>query len=135
MEGILVYTTDGWVVKWYDTTSFARGIHWEYTPIHPDDINNPRLIDGEKVEVKFKHEGEFGENRYVKLVPPIEERPHFVLLKDLPNCPKGRIFKEDINGNFFHSMSDEEGISGGYKSYKFTKEEVENNPNWFDKIN
>jgi hypothetical protein len=56
---------------------------------------------------------------------------HLILQKDLPNCPKGRIFKEDVSGNFFHSMTDEEAIGGNLKSYTFTKEEVADNPEWF----
>jgi len=54
-----------------------------------------------------------------------------ILLKDLPNCPAGRIFKEDINGNFFLSMTDNEAIEGKLKLYKFTEEEVKNNNDWF----
>lgn len=54
-----------------------------------------------------------------------------VLMKNLPNCPKGRVFKEDINGDFFHSMTDNEAIIGKLKAYKFTKEEVSANRKWF----
>lgn len=54
-----------------------------------------------------------------------------ILMKSLPNCPKGRIFKEDINGNFFHSMSDEEHVERKFKLYKFTKEEILENSDWF----
>lgn len=54
-----------------------------------------------------------------------------ILLKDLPYCPKGRIFKQDINGNFFHSMTDEEGLSGKFKGYHFTKKDVGYMPEYF----
>ena len=54
-----------------------------------------------------------------------------VLVKSLPNCPKGRLFKEDISGNFFHSMTDKEVIKGKFKLYKFTKKEVKKNKKWF----
>ncbi|WP_291726162.1 hypothetical protein [Bernardetia sp.] len=57
-----------------------------------------------------------------------------ILNKDLPNCPKGRVFKQNINGDYFHSMTDKEAIEGSLKMYKFTKEEVKNNPEWFSKI-
>jgi hypothetical protein len=50
----------------------------------------------------------------------------------LPNCPKGRLFKETIDGDFFHSMTDEEAISGNFKFYKFTKKEIDENPEWFE---
>ncbi len=58
---------------------------------------------------------------------------HIKLMKDLPNCPKGRIFSETIHGNFFHSMTDDEAIEDILKAYHFTKEEVKNNPKWFSK--
>ena len=54
-----------------------------------------------------------------------------VLAKSLPNCPKGRLFKEDISGNFFHSMTDKEYIKGKLKDYRFTKKEVKKNKKWF----
>ncbi|MCE5332718.1 MAG: hypothetical protein LLF95_11350 [Bacteroidales bacterium] len=62
-----------------------------------------------------------------------------ILLRDLPNCPKGRIFEEQefIIGcpDFFHSMTDEECINRQYKHYCFSNEEVEQNPDWFKIIN
>ena len=61
----------------------------------------------------------------------MKEQKKVVLMKNLPNCPKGRIFKEDINGDFFHSITDDEAIEGKLKSYKFKKEEVANNSKWF----
>lgn len=48
----------------------------------------------------------------------------YVLLIDLPKCPKGRFFHETIAGDFFHSMTDKEAISKKYKHYDFTKEEI-----------
>jgi hypothetical protein len=57
-----------------------------------------------------------------------------LLLKSLPNCPKGRIFEIDISGDYFHSMTDEEAISGKYKFYIFTKKEIKENSKWFKKI-
>lgn len=51
--------------------------------------------------------------------------------KDLPSCPKGRKFIPNINGDYFLSMTDDEAIEGKLKLYKFTKEEVESNPDWF----
>lgn len=57
-----------------------------------------------------------------------------VLAIDLPSCPKGRVFKEDIEGNFYHSMTDDEAIEGKLKSYKFTKKEVLDNPQWFREV-
>lgn len=58
----------------------------------------------------------------------------FVLMKDLPGCPKGRIFKEDVAGNYFHSMTDEEAISGELQSYKYSKDAVIGNGMWFKEI-
>jgi hypothetical protein len=57
------------------------------------------------------------------------------LLKPLPGCPIGRIFKEDVDGEYYHSMSDDEAISGNYKVYVFTKEEVEGNTDFFEEFN
>tara|TARA_R110001599_G_C11813948_1_gene616361 strand:+ start:126 stop:377 length:252 start_codon:yes stop_codon:yes gene_type:complete len=61
----------------------------------------------------------------------IQNQRIITLKKDLPNCPKGRKFKSDINGDYFHSMTDEEYIEGKLKAYKFTKYEVQSNSEWF----
>jgi len=55
-------------------------------------------------------------------------------MKDLPSCLKGRVFKEDTEGNFYHSMTDQEAIDGNLKFYKFTKEEIAKNRDWFSNI-
>lgn len=57
-----------------------------------------------------------------------------LLLKDLPGCPAGRIFKENIKGDFFHSMTDQEVIDGTFKDYFFTKEEICANDDFFSLI-
>jgi hypothetical protein len=57
------------------------------------------------------------------------------LLKPLPECPIGRIFKENVGGDYYHSMSDGEAIGGNYKMYVFTKEEVETNSDFFEEFN
>ena len=57
-----------------------------------------------------------------------------VLKKSLPGCPKGRIFKETVDGDFFHSMTDKEVIKGKFKLYKFTKKEVKKNKKWFHEL-
>lgn len=38
-----------------------------------------------------------------------------ILIKDLPSCPKGRIFKENISGEYYHSMTDQEYIDKKFK--------------------
>jgi len=57
------------------------------------------------------------------------------LLKDLPNCPSGRVFTCRMigkdHGIFFHSMSDHEHITEAYHRYAFTYKEIINNPKWF----
>lgn len=58
----------------------------------------------------------------------------YKLLKNLPDCPKGRIFKEDIYGNFYLSMTDDEAIENKLKHYRFSEKEIINNPLWFKKI-
>lgn len=58
----------------------------------------------------------------------------FILLKDLPGCPKGRIFKEDINGNYFHSMTDDEFLSKKYQPYNYSKDAVIGNGMWFKEL-
>lgn len=58
----------------------------------------------------------------------------YKLLKPLPECPIGRIFKEDIGGGYYHSITDEEVIRGKLKMYQFTKEEVEGNPDFFEEL-
>lgn len=57
------------------------------------------------------------------------------LLKPLPGCPIGRIFKQDLGGNYFHSMTYEEAVGGNLRMYEFTKEEVEGNTDFFEEFN
>lgn len=64
----------------------------------------------------------------------IPRQKFFLLLKNLPNCPKGRLFKEDVNGNYFHSMTDDEVIEGKLTTYLFTKDEVLSNKKWFVEV-
>ena len=64
----------------------------------------------------------------------MNNKKKYRLLKDLPNCPKGYIFKQDIGGDYYLSATDEEFINNDLKIYKFTKEEVENNKDWFEYI-
>jgi hypothetical protein len=61
----------------------------------------------------------------------IKPEKTYILKKGLPNCPKGRKFIPNINGDYFLSMTDDEYIEGKLKPYKFTKNEVESNPDWF----
>lgn len=59
-------------------------------------------------------------------------KPNYILKKDLPNCPKGRVFKPTIDGTlYFLSMTDNEVIKGYLHDYKFKAHEVENNKEWF----
>jgi hypothetical protein len=59
-------------------------------------------------------------------------KPNYILQKDLPNCPKGRIFKPTNDGkHYFLSMTDNEVINGNLHDYKFKADEVENNILWF----
>lgn len=59
-------------------------------------------------------------------------KPNYILTKDLPNCPKGRVFKPTIDGTlYFLSMTDNEAINGNLHDYKFKPHEVENNTLWF----
>ena len=61
-------------------------------------------------------------------------RKKLKLRKDLPSCPAGRIFRENVSGDFFHSMTDKEIIETDLKMYTFTAEEVNKNPEWFEEI-
>lgn len=55
-----------------------------------------------------------------------------VLLKDLPCCPAGRIFKSTNDGlSFYHYMTDDEVINSQLKDYTFSRRDVESNPSWF----
>lgn len=59
-------------------------------------------------------------------------KPNYILQKDLPNCPKGRIFKPTYDGkNYFLFMTDNEFINGKLYNYKFKADVVENNTLWF----
>jgi len=59
-------------------------------------------------------------------------KPNYVLKKDLPNCPKGRVFKPTFDGtHYFMYMTDNEAAIGKLHYYKFKADIVENNPTWF----
>jgi hypothetical protein len=61
-------------------------------------------------------------------------KPNYILKKDLPNCPKGNVFKPTYDGtDYFLSLTDNEHINGNFPAYKFRADVVENNPNWFKK--
>lgn len=61
------------------------------------------------------------------------EPPKVVMVKKaLPNCPVGRLFKLTVDGNhYYHSMTDEEAISGKLKAYIFSVKEVTLNSEFF----
>jgi hypothetical protein len=63
-----------------------------------------------------------------------EKKIFYRLKQDLIGCPKGRIFqKRFVNDEYFHCMTDQEVIGRKFNgSYIFQKEEVENNPEWFE---
>jgi hypothetical protein len=67
----------------------------------------------------------------------LSESKELVLKKPLPGCPKGRMLKKRNapEGGFFVSMTDEEAIEGQIKSYNFTNDEINKNPQWFRKKN
>jgi hypothetical protein len=56
------------------------------------------------------------------------------LLKPLPGCPVGRLFKADENGIYYHIMTEAEALQDGLKMYNFTKDEVDENPDFFEKL-
>ena len=58
-------------------------------------------------------------------------KKQFRNIKELPGCPIGRIFKEDVDGDYYHSMSDDEAIGGEFYPYKFPSDIMENTE-WFE---
>jgi len=62
------------------------------------------------------------------------KRKQFELLKDLPGCPTGRIFKEAVNNSYYNLMTDQEFIDNEYQSYSIMDIFVENNSEWFKEI-
>jgi hypothetical protein len=61
-------------------------------------------------------------------------KKQFRNIKELPGCPIGRIFKEDVNGDYYYSMSDDEVIGGEFYPYKFPLDIMENTQ-WFVECN
>lgn len=55
------------------------------------------------------------------------------LLKDLPGCPKGRYFLQDVEGGWFTEMTTDEYISGKFQHYHIENKTVINNTDWFKK--
>lgn len=59
---------------------------------------------------------------------------NYILKKDLPNCPKGKVFRPTYDGkDYFLSLTDNEHINGNFPDYKFKADVVENNTDWFKK--
>ena len=67
----------------------------------------------------------------------LSESKELVLKRSLPGCPKGRTLKKRSvpEGGFFVSITDDEAIEGQIKSYSFTNDEINKNPQWFGKKN
>ncbi len=57
-----------------------------------------------------------------------------MLLKDLPMCPKGRIFCKDIYNDYRHEIGPREEISGQFMHYDFPAVFVKNSPEWFKPV-
>ena len=56
----------------------------------------------------------------------------YILLKDMPGCPKGRIFKRNVIGQHFTSIMDEEFLDiDCIQGYTIDSRFVENNTEWF----
>lgn len=59
-------------------------------------------------------------------------KPNYILLKDLPGCPAGRIFKPTNDGkHYFLSLTDYEYMDEKFHPYKYKTSEVVNNTGWF----
>jgi hypothetical protein len=61
-------------------------------------------------------------------------KKQFRNIKELPGCPIGRIFKQDVSGDYYHSMSDDEAINGEFQTYEFPLDIMENTQ-WFAECN
>lgn len=55
----------------------------------------------------------------------------YTLKKSMPGCPAGRLFKQNSGGEYFHSMTDDEAVSGELVDYRLPRNVVEYNPDWF----
>src|ERR1700741_45322 len=59
-------------------------------------------------------------------------KSNYILLKDLPNYPAGRIFRPTADGTeYFSSVNDREFLKGEVQTYKLKASVVENNTEWF----
>ena len=60
-------------------------------------------------------------------------KPNYILKKDLPKCPSGRVFSPNVYGDeYYLSMTDNERIENKIHHYTFKADVVENNPDWFE---
>ena len=64
----------------------------------------------------------------------LSESEELVLKRSLPGCPKGRTLEKMRGGGFYIVATDKEIISGAIKTYQFTDNEINKNPQWFEKI-
>lgn len=56
----------------------------------------------------------------------------YILKKDLPGLPKGRIFIENVDRDYFPSAKDDEYLEKVLNlDYKFKRQFVVNNKKWF----
>ncbi len=58
----------------------------------------------------------------------------YKLLKPLPYCPVGRIFKENTAGHYYLSMTDDEASKDELIDYRFSKYRVESSPVFFEEV-
>ena len=76
-----------------------------------------------------------GNSEFVKKpIKTFEPLKKYKLLKDLPGCSVGRIFKENIHGDYYLYLSDDEFLTNEIEFYQFKKQTIINNPDWFELI-
>lgn len=75
MKGILEKKENDWFVKWSDLHSFQHGIHWNWSPLHSDEvIDETKLKNGDEVDFVFfdYNKEDFTPFTYVKIINKTE---------------------------------------------------------------
>ena len=101
-------------------------VYFEKSTLKTYKIQSDKLIEFFKPKIGVIKENKTYNMNFAK--------KRYKLLKDLPQCPAGRIFAENIVGQFRHELTEDESISLNYKEYFFTKEVIEDTE-WFEPYN
>ncbi len=109
----------------YSKKEDRLSLQWQYTPKTLSEFISDCLRYGD-IDLVLSQKAI---DMITKFDDPLEHI--YINLKAMPGCPAYRKFKSNTSGDFFHSITDKEMISGMFYGYKFSGEFIKSNPDWF----